>query len=165
MTASFTDIRCLDATPGIFPRATNCVGENTDGWGDDYTGMLLADTQLRITDHYNTDPAFATAGTLTDTPFPVGMPCVSNSSTALGGECNGTTTMDAVMPGFAREQRRASLEIGLPTPDATPRGGMFVLDAGENGVLFDPADGLSCPPTCLGDGDEDRIWEQGVFAP
>jgi len=182
LTAVGKDIRCRPDIFTAFPAypAGNCVanngaGTNGDQVGRDYTGMLLGNSQIRITDHYNTPAAFTTTGTMTDTPFPVGTQCTANTGVGadgnpLGGDCNIVTSADAVIPGVVLEQKRASVEIGVPNGDTPPKGGIFVLDSGENGILVggtivSSTDTGRCPPACLGTGDEDRFSQQGIFIP
>jgi len=179
------DIRCRPDIFTAFPTypGGNCDPNNGTGVGgnqvgEDYTGMVLGNAEIRITDHYNgpacTPTAYTCAGTMIDTPFPTGVQCTANtgslSGQPLGGDCNTMTSADAVIPGVVLEGKRASVEIGVPTPDLSPRGGIFVLDSGPNGILVggtiaSTGDTGRCPPACLGSGDETRFSQQGIFIP
>jgi hypothetical protein len=137
ITASITDVRC---------RATNaaCPG----GFGSAYTGKVLVQTQVQITDKYNGSPTTESA---TTEGFPIQAPvtCAFVSST-IGGACNLTTTMNSLIPGAVTAGQRANWELGS----------IEVLDAGANGTGY----GAGCPPTC-GDGDEGVFMRQGVWVP
>ncbi len=106
ITADVTDVRCAGAGPACGP--ANAAG------GDDYTGELQANMQMRLTDKFNgtsagggTDP-----GTVVDFPFPVSLSCAASASTAVGGSCAVTTSMTAVVPGAARDGDRAIVQLG-----------------------------------------------------
>lgn len=137
ITASVTDVRCLATN-------TACPG----GSGSAYTGKVLVQNQLRITDKYNGSPANESA-TTEDFPLQVPVTCAFVSST-IGGACNITTTMNALITGAVTAGQRANWELGNTE----------VLDAGPNGTGF----GAGCPSTC-GDGDESVFMRQGLWVP
>ena len=67
------------------------------------------------------------------------------------------TSADVVVPGIAREGKRAIWEIGQ----------VQVLDGGSDGNLVaapSPGSG-TCPPACEGNGGETVFLHQGLFAP
>jgi hypothetical protein len=76
--------------------------------------------------------------------------CVTTGDATLGGHCALNTTVNALIPGIARENKRAIWQLGQ----------VDVKDAGPNGTGF----GAGCPSTC-GDGDEQTFLRQGVFVP
>ena len=93
MTASITDVR-------------------NQADGSDYTGELEASLRLRITDRNNVPPPFNNPATAIDVSlaFPVG--CAETASSSTGGHCSAATTADAIMPGIAKEIRRAIWQLG-----------------------------------------------------
>jgi hypothetical protein len=100
-----SDVRCK---VGVISQCGSANGAN----GPDYTGSLLADATIRITDHYNgasqTDPA-----TVEDLPFPVEVPCTGTpTTTTTGSQCNVNTTANGVVPGVVKDGKRAVVEIG-----------------------------------------------------
>jgi hypothetical protein len=105
----------------------------------DYTGELQAAPRLRITDRYSgrdrDDPA-----TVIDVPFPFTVPCASTTG-AEGGVCRVTTSADSLMPGVAREGRRAVWELSQ----------VQVFDGGADGDVDTP--------------DNTLFAVQGAFAP
>jgi hypothetical protein len=114
-----SDIRCKAGT-------TACGAANAAD-GADYTGELQGNAQIRITDHWN---AVAPGGgpdaaTVVDIPFPVTTPCAGTASTAIGSNCNITTTADTVVPGSVKELKRAVVEINQ----------IHVNDGGVDGVV------------------------------
>jgi hypothetical protein len=138
---SITDVRC---------RATNaaCPG----GPLSDYEGHLLAvPNALRITDRLNTPPGPVGGPGTGDTQLELPFDCGPTADPAVGSTCMLATTLDAVIPGAAREGQRAIWEIGQ----------IHVRDAGPNGTGYESP---ACPPDC-GDGDETLFLRQGVFVP
>jgi len=131
-------------------RATATDVESSSG-NADFTGSLVLETVLRITDRAS-GPSQVVPATVQDVRFGVPLNCVATPGHALGGTCNVNTTSDTLLPGFAREG--AGAVISAPS--------VAVLDAGADGTIS-PASG-SCPPTC-GSGDESVFLRQGVFAP
>ena len=107
----------------------------------DYTGQLLADTAIRITDQDNGGAGGADPATGPEFPFPVTVPCSATSDPAIGGTCAISTSLDAVMPGAIPEGRRAIWELGPIT----------VFDGGGDGVA------ATGPNTVFA--------KQGVFVP
>jgi hypothetical protein len=134
ITAGMTDVRCKAATS-----ATVCNSANAAD-GPDYSGQLQGNATIRITDHYNgasgTDPA-----TVQDIGFPVVTQCANNASTAIGGDCNVTTSANAVVPGSVKDGKRANVEVGQITVD----------DGGADGVAST--------------ADNTRFAVQGIFIP
>jgi hypothetical protein len=117
--------------------------------GSDYTGQLVLDTALRITDRasgfFGSEPA-----TAQDLQFGVPVSCVSTPLATVGAKCSVSTTADTLLPGSAQEGKRTiismfSFRVEDAGPDAT-------IDAG------------SCPLEC-GTGDESEYLRQGVFLP
>ena len=96
--ASVTDVRCK-------PGTTTCGNSNAAS-GSDYTGQLLETINLRITDTLSGDSA-----TMVDIPFPATLSCASTASTAIGGQCGVSTSIDAVVPGAAPEGARAVWQL------------------------------------------------------
>ena len=134
--STITDVRCLGTSGGC------------SAAGATYSGKLLINTALRLTDRTNVpvqEPA-----TAMDTQFQLGMQCAS-------GACSVATTADAVIPGFAVEQKRAVWEVSR----------IEVRDGGSDGDLVaapPPASGV-CPPACVGNGGETLFLHQGIFVP
>jgi hypothetical protein len=136
---SSTDVRCKTQNSA-------CPG----GAGSDYVGQVLVATTLRITDKLN-GSGQDEDGTVVDTPLRVPVTCVATGGAqSLGADCKLTTTLDAVIPGIAREGKRSVWELGE----------VAVKDAGPNGTGY----GAGCPSTC-GDGDETTFLRQGIFIP
>jgi hypothetical protein len=133
-----TDVRCA-ATSTACPSGT----------GSDFIGKLLARADLRVTDKLN-GPGENEDGTLADTSLELPVTCVATGDATFGGDCALNTTMDALMPGIARESSRSIWQLGQ----------IEVLDPGPNGTGF----GAGCPSAC-GDGDERTFMRQGVFVP
>jgi hypothetical protein len=104
---------------------------------------------VRITDRAN-GPGEDENGTVTDTLLELPVTCVGTASATIGGRCALNTTLDALIPGAVRENKRAIWQLGQ----------VSALDAGPNGTGY----GSGCPATC-GDGDERTFLRQGVFVP
>jgi hypothetical protein len=118
--------------------------------GGDYTGQLVVKARLRMTDTAN-GPTQSTAATVQDFDFAIPVSCVASPNATLGSACSEDTTLDALVPGFAKEGERTII-------DALS---LFVQDMGADGDI-DP--GSSCPPTC-GTGDEGTFLREGVVTP
>ena len=132
VSVSAIDVRCRMPAPA-------CPG----GAGTDFSGTLLARTNLRVTDHGNgltvaggSDPA-----TVSDVPLEIPTPCTATTGT-IGGSCAVSTTVDSVLPGAVREGSRAIWELGA----------VELADPGPNGTGYESG----CPSTC-GDGDEASV--------
>jgi hypothetical protein len=97
----------------------------------DYTGELQLDQGLRITDRDNTPyPGGPGPGTVTDTGFPVTIPCAATGDTTVGSTCAIDTTADALVPNTVKEGRRAVWQIGQ----------VKVYDGGTDGAASTTAD-------------------------
>ncbi len=118
--------------------------------GGDYTGQLVVKARLRMTDTAN-GPTQSTAATVQDFDFAIPVSCVASPNPTLGSACSEDTTLDALVPGFAKEGERTII-------DALS---LLVQDMGADGDI-DP--GSSCPPTC-GTGDEGTFLREGVVTP
>lgn len=159
--SSGTDIRCQSTASALTVAAGFCSTTNTDGFGADYTGKLLGNAVIRITDHFNNAATgFTSTGTVTDTEFPVGAQCVATGSTTTGSTCAVETTADTIIPvsgTVVKEGLQSNVEISQ----------LQVFDMGDNATLSTgtivPVGGAVCPPTCIGDGDERVASNQGIF--
>jgi Tol biopolymer transport system component len=114
----------------------------------DYAGELILRGTIRLTDRAS---GFGgVSATTEDTNFDVPLPCTPTAVSPRGSDCGITTTADTLVPGFAKEGKRAVISASFK-----------VLDAGADGDVTPPS---GCPPTC-GTGDEQTFLDQGVFAP
>jgi hypothetical protein len=77
----------------------------------DYTGQVLVDQTLRITDKLNGTTGTDSA-TAQDMRFPAVAPCAGTADTTIGSTCSITTTFNAVVPGAVIEERRAIWQLG-----------------------------------------------------
>jgi hypothetical protein len=148
--ASATDVRCAAITP-------HCTAV-----GADYTGKLIIDTTMRMTDHSNGlpvslvctnsvgNPPCVTA-TTTNFPFEITVQCVDNGGTN-GGQCNLSSTLDVMYPQFVQEFQRRNFENLAP---------ITMLDEGPDGLVDDSS---RCPFHCTS-GDETTFARQGWFTP
>ena len=116
--------------------------------GTDYTGRVLAEADLQITDNSNA-PETPEPGTVQTFKYQWPIDCVTTTSTSVGSNCVLTTTADSLVPGTVTENRRTIWEIGQGD----------IKDAGPNGTGY-----ASCPPTC-GDGDESVFLREGIYVP
>jgi hypothetical protein len=116
--------------------------------GSDYVGRVALVSTLRLTDRANGGAA-GRSGTVEDFPFGVAAPCVATPE-PTGSTCQLSTTIDTVLPGFAREGERAVAAMR----------DFRLIDPGPDRQI--PVSG--CPPAC-GSGDERPFLTQGVFAP
>jgi acyl-homoserine-lactone acylase len=154
----------LDVTPGIpgTPEdeadvriAASASDVRSAGDGSDYTGQTILSAVIRITDRANGSSQVESA-TVQDVRLGLPVGCVATPAADLGSTCSLNTTADSMVPGFAREGKRAVISTFS----------FELLDAGADGDLSPSSDplGLGCPPTC-GSGDEGAFLRQGVYAP
>jgi hypothetical protein len=79
----------------------------------DYTGELGADATLRITDKDNTPyPGGPGPGTVSDTNFPISVPCAANGDANVGSTCQVATSADSIVPNAVKEGRRTVWALG-----------------------------------------------------
>jgi len=104
ITSQGTDIRCLPATA-----ATVCTSANASD-GPDYSGGVQGNATIRISDHYN-GPTLTDAATVVDIPFPVNGTCANTVSTSVGGQCDTSTSANAVVVGSVKDTQRGVIEI------------------------------------------------------
>lgn len=116
--------------------------------GTDYTGKILLQANLQMTDQRNA-PEMPEWGTTQALPFQWPVQCVATADTTKGSDCNATSSANAVLPGAVVESRRSMWAFGQAS----------VLDAGPNGTGY-----AACPPTC-GDGDETVFMRQAIAIP
>jgi len=120
ISVNLTDVRCQ--TGVVACGAANA----TDG--PDYTGELQATYSLRLTDRAN-DPTSTTPGTVTDTTFPVTVPCAASTSTTIGSSCSLSTSANSVAPGSVRRGDRAIWQVGrVEVDDGGPDGLIATAD-------------------------------------
>jgi phospholipase C len=105
-----------------------------------YTGELQADQALRITDRQN-GPSQDEPGTLTDTHFPITVPCSASAGTTVGATCGVTTTANALEPGAIIAGNRAIWDLGQ----------VQVFDGGASGMA--------------GASDATLFEDEGIFVP
>jgi hypothetical protein len=151
VTVTMGDIRCV----GVGGQG-NCAAA-----GGVYSGKLLLDLPMRVTDHRNQIVPNPTGADCSDTisctattdfiTLPIGLQCVS-------GTCNYTTSADLTVPGLVQELKRTVVQLGA----------VEVQDAGLNGNLAaapSPFAG-ACPPACQADSDANTTFlTQGLFVP
>ncbi len=116
--------------------------------GTDYTGNVILESVLRITDRANGTAGVASA-TASDLPFALGLPCMATPGPE-GATCSISTTADSLVPGTVKEGIRAVVKVES----------LVLKDLGPNGTGAEP----DCEPDC-GDGDENVFLRQGVFTP
>jgi hypothetical protein len=119
--------------------------------GADYTGQVIFASQMSITDNSNGFDG-QESGTVQNNTFAFPITCIATGSGTVGGNCSTTTTVDTLVPGFAKENSRMVIRSLANN----------LLDLGADGVLT-PGSG-TCPPTC-GSGDEKVFETQGMFTP
>jgi hypothetical protein len=89
----------------------------------DYTGELQLDQSLRITDK-KSGPDQDEPATVTDTSFPVTVPCAATASTIVGSTCSISVSANALVPGAVTAGERAIWELGQ----------VKVYDGGPDGI-------------------------------
>jgi Tol biopolymer transport system component len=94
---------------------------------EDYTGELLADLSLRVTDRFN--GYGGGSATLVDFSLPFTVPCTATAD-VIGATCSVSTSADGVIPGLVREGKRAIWELGQ----------VKVFDGGSDGNAATTAD-------------------------
>jgi hypothetical protein len=118
--------------------------------GSDHEGQLILAARMTITDRAN-DPEGVASATVQRFTFSLPIDCQATVDATLGSSCDLETTLDTLVPGFAKEGKRAVIATGAT-----------VRDAGPDGTIL-PASGV-CPPTC-GTGDERTFLDSGLFLP
>jgi hypothetical protein len=140
---SVTDVRCTALLAGTFPAVC------PSGAHLEYTGKVLADYPLRITDRCNgggvpppaaCPPAPGLSATMQDTHLPVVVPCAP-AGPGVGSTCAVATSFNAVMPGAIQTSQRMNIATHVA-----------VYDGGEDGNHPNPS------PSNL-------FAEEGVFVP
>jgi hypothetical protein len=106
----------------------------------DYTGELLVKDLARITDRQN-GPAANEPGTMNDYDLSLVVECLAVADPAIGGNCNTTSSIDAIVPGAITEGKRAIWALGQ----------VQVLDGG-------PDESAATSPNTV-------FARQGVFVP
>jgi uncharacterized repeat protein (TIGR01451 family) len=132
ISADIGDVRCRTGV-------ATCGTANTAD-GPDYIGELQVTYSLRLTDRFN-DSTSTTPGTVTESSFPVTVPCSPTASLATGASCTLNTTANSVMPGSVRSGDRAIWQVGA----------VQVFDGGPDGQVATPGNSL--------------FQTQGIFVP
>jgi phospholipase C len=128
-----TDVRCQSGV------STTC-GSINDAGGPDYTGELQATAQLRITDELNGQSP-PNAATVSDTSFPVTVPCSMTVNLQTGSTCSVSTSANTIVPGSVQTGQRAIWQLGQ----------VQLYDGGSSGTA--------------GASDAKLFEDQGVFVP
>jgi len=177
------DVKCIGSTPtdtppcgatagqqediqisasGLTGVLCNVVGGGASGGcgsvGSGYNGLVLAESQIRITDHSNAAPPNDTCpsgtgaspcatGTVEDLTFLVPLACGSAAALPAGTCAPAATTINTLKPGTVKELQRGNTEI-------------------QNVRVISPGNdfNLGAPPF-PGTGDEDKYLSQGIFLP
>jgi WD40-like Beta Propeller Repeat len=121
--------------------ATRITDARVRGDLSDYTGELMVSIGLRITDKYN-GPSLAESATVSDNALSWAVPCVATADTGIGSTCALNTTMNAVVSGTVREEKRSNWALGQ----------VQVSDGGEDGQAATT-------------GDNTPFMKQGIFVP
>ncbi len=127
--------------------------------GLDYTGQLIQKSAMRLTDQANGTTQEG-IGTMQDFEFSALVDCVATPQpdpqipNTRGSNCSTDTTVDALVPGAAKEGKRMIMSLAS----------IELLDLGPDGSATPPPPGLGCPPRC-GSGDEKPFMVEGVFTP
>jgi hypothetical protein len=119
--------------------------------GADYDGKVILRAHVRQTDRAN-EPFASSAATVEDAALSIPVDCAATPGTHVGGTCRLATTFDTLVPGLAKEGKRAVMSVLS----------LKVLDAGPDGSVA-PTSG-ACPYTC-GSGDEQVFLSQGILPP
>ena len=106
----------------------------------DYTGEVLVNHSLRITDRFN-GTGENEPGTMVEYDFPIFPPCAATAEAGKGADCSLTTTADSIVPGAIKEGKRTIWQLGK----------VNVFDGGADGF----------PSTFP----NDVFLTQGVFVP
>ena len=106
----------------------------------DYAGGLQARVRLRATDR-GSGASESEPGTVRDLFVRADVQCAPTPAEVIGGECNLSTTLDALTPGIVRERARSVWELGQ----------IEVLDGGPDGDVDTP--------------DNAVFARQGIFIP
>jgi len=134
----------------------NVVGSGASGGcatvGGAYSGLLLAQSVIRITDHSNAaspndvcaagnGAAPCVTGTVSDLTFTVPMSCSAGTCAPVAA------TINALLPGAVKELQRGNVEV-------------------VNVRVMSPGNDFSFgAPPFPGTGDEDKYLSQGIFLP
>jgi len=153
------DIRCGPGNGACAPGTA--AGWTGAGTGDDYVGILLAVSSIRITDNNNeTAPAsgvYTDTGTVQNLNFSVPIKCNATAATTTGSFCTplqfdntvggppgGVTGANSICGNCVASGKRSNIENGQ----------IQVFDGGPNGNPFNTTDGANT-----------TVARQGVFIP
>ncbi len=100
-----------EADVSIHVRQTDVRYDVASSGFPDYPGELLLTVDLRVSDTFNSSPGTDGSATIVDFPLRVVVPCATTPEPA-GSTCAVDTTVDAVMPGLARERERTLWQLG-----------------------------------------------------
>jgi WD40-like Beta Propeller Repeat len=100
-----------EADVSIHVRQTDVRYHNPAAGFPDYPGELLLSVDLRVSDTFNSSPGTDGSATVVDFPLRVVVPCATTPE-PVGATCAVDTTVDAVMPGLARERERTLWQLG-----------------------------------------------------
>ncbi len=152
--SAFTKLRAIPGNPATaadeadIAVTANATDVRNRVGGTDYTGNVLLAARLRITDQAS-GSAQSTPATAQDVTGSLPMPCTATAG-ANGAICTVTSTMDTLVPGFAREGKLAIYSFLS----------VEVLDAGPDGNV----NVAGCPPAC-GTADETVFLREGFVTP
>jgi hypothetical protein len=123
ISAFFSDIRCRQVI-------ATCGSANGAG-GSDYTGELIVELPVAITDSLSSSVpgGGADRATTTESPLEMTMSCASSTATTTGATCATATTVNALAPLAVQDSKRAIWQLGqIIARDGGPDGAAGTAD-------------------------------------
>jgi hypothetical protein len=105
----YVELKAMTSDVALHARVNNVFNANLT----DYSGTLLVNFPLRITDRNNTpNPGGPGAATTQPFPFAFEAACTPTADATIGSDCGVSTTANALMPGAVAANLRAVWQVG-----------------------------------------------------